>query len=173
MILGRAASPLLAGKVGRAVKLWDFLQVNGDTEVLGDLVVHGRVQAAGASRAIVAATNTLDVTGEAWQRLANMTVGFVTTGGPTLLLFKTGGVQATGGGNLRIYFRLMLDNGEYARTAHEFHNNGWELRDVSLFTLATPARGYHTAWIEWLIQGGGTGSCCWYGDMRNLMAIEL
>ena len=173
MILGRAASPMLAGKTGRAVKLWDFLQVNGDQEVTGDLVVRGRVQAAGASRAIAAATNRVDVGSDAWQRLNDMTIGFTTTGGPVLLLFKTGGVQATGGNNKRIYFRLMLDNGEYGRTAHEFHNNGWELRDVCLFALPTPARGYHTAWVEWLIQGGGVGSCCWYGDMRNLMAIQL
>jgi hypothetical protein len=86
------------------------------------------------------------------------------------------GVQVTGGDGAHsaAYFNMTLDGGEIAFTRQEFHNNGWELRDVTLTRLFVLGAGSHTIAINWAVgAGGGQVGCCWYGDARKLMVVEL
>ncbi|HEU4455403.1 MAG TPA: hypothetical protein VFR81_20240, partial [Longimicrobium sp.] len=111
--------------------------------------------------------------GAGWTQMPNMSLNFVGSGNPVLLLFKTGGVQTNPGNmNTRGWFRLLLDGAEVSVTAHEFHNNGWELRDVTLMHMQTVGPGNHTLAVQWQVEGGVLGAC-WYSDNRTLMAVEL
>ena len=56
MILGRASRP--SGSLKRTVKLWDFLQVNGDLEVTGDLLGAAKNTAGAALRVRCGETST-------------------------------------------------------------------------------------------------------------------
>jgi hypothetical protein len=93
--------------------------------------------------------------------------------GPVLVLFKTGGVQAHPGKLVRATFRLLIDNIEKAFTLHEFHNEGWELRDASLMWLESNlAAGNHVFNVQWRAEAGTVGAC-WYGDLRSLIVVKL
>jgi hypothetical protein len=92
--------------------------------------------------------------------------------GPVLVLFKTGGVQGAPGKNVRARFRLLIDGTEKAFTLHEFHNEGWELRDASLMWLESLTPGNHEFKVQWRAEAG-TASACWYGDLRSLIVVKL
>jgi hypothetical protein len=72
------------------------------------------------------------------------------------------------------YFRLTLDGGEICYQRQEWHNNGWELRDITLTRLIGVGAGTHTVRAEWQI---GSGSCpvtgCWYNEQRSLIVVEF
>jgi hypothetical protein len=172
MILGRYGSALPSGATGRYVRLWDYLSVEGSMQVTGDLNVKGRVSSS-LARAINVNTNKVETSSSKWEQLPDMKTSFNSTGGLMLLMFKTGGVQATPTGQKRVRFRMLLDGNERASCAHEFHNGGWELRDVNLMIFVPVAAGQHNLWVEWYLEGGGTAACCWYNDQRVLMGIEL
>ena len=82
------------------------------------------------------------------------------------------GVQATGSTTIGGYFRLLVDGGQWDMTRHEFHNNGWELRGVTLGRMAQLGPGTHTISVQWFTTAG-TLRCCWYGDLRQIMVVEL
>jgi hypothetical protein len=160
------------GVLGRAlVDETNVLSLNYAADWPGGVKVYGRLQTA-SGRAIASATNKVDLGTSNWVDLAGMQVSLATTGNPVLVLFKTGGVQLVGVQTGRVRFRLLVNNAEVAMTLHEFHNKGWELRDVTLNWLWTPGAGTQNIRVQWHNEGG-TVSCCWYNDMRTLIAVEL
>lgn len=136
--------------------------------------VHKRLRTP-SGRAVVAAHNRQDTrTSSTWSDLPDMSLSVTTTGNQVLVLFKTGGVQGTGVNNVQGQFRLLVNGGQVAYNLQEFHNGGWELRDVTLMWLGDLAAGTHTIKVQWIT---GTANailtCGWYADARTLMAIEL
>lgn len=160
MIVGNRSAGL-----GRRVSVWDRLEVNGFLEVRGKTRT-------GNARAAVTENNKVDKAPGDWSQLPGMTLKVDVEENVTLLMFKTGGVQITGAQNGRGRFRMLVDGNQVAFTLQEFHNAGWELRDVSLYWLGTLSKGKHDIAVQWHAEGG-TLSCCWYNDNRNLIAIEL
>lgn len=144
-------------------KLW--VTADGSLNLTGRLVVK-------SGRATVTARNKIDLTSTAWNDMPNMSLWITTTGNQVLVMFKTGGVQTTGGTTLRGQWRMFVAGVEVAYTRHEFHNNGWELRDVSMCALASPPAGTHEVKVQWAAEGG-TLSACWYADNRTLIAVEM
>lgn len=125
-----------------------------------------------SARAIATANNKVDLGASGWVDLPDMQLSLATTGNPVLVLFKTGGVQIIGSNQGRVRFRLLANHAEVASTLHEFHNQGWDLRDVALNWLWTPTAGTQNIRVQWLNERG-TVSCCWYNDTRTLIAVEL
>jgi hypothetical protein len=163
---GRRGSP------GRAlVDETTHLTLNYGSDWPGGVKVHGRLQTA-SGRAIATANNKVDLGASGWVDLAGMQVSLATTGNPVLVLFKTGGVQIVGSNQGRVRFRLLVNNAEVAMTLHEFHNQGWDLRDVTLNWLWTPGAGTQNIRVQWHNERGIV-SCCWYNDLRSLIAVEL
>ncbi|HET7462097.1 MAG TPA: hypothetical protein VFJ82_12650, partial [Longimicrobium sp.] len=157
--------------------------VNGDNGSLrlgtGQVIPQGSGLTQGkprAARAIVTAGNQIFQAATAvgpWYDMPNMSISFETGNNPVLVLFKAGGLQMTGGSaNGRTRLRLLVDGGQMAFTLHEFHNNGWELRDVTLVHMGALGAGTHTAQVQWQAETLQAG-ICWYGDTRTLMAVEL
>jgi hypothetical protein len=136
----------------------------------GTLTLGGRLVSR-AGREIRTASNSLSLTATNWTALNDMNLKITTTGNPVLVMFKTGGVQSSGGTQSG-QFRLLVAGVQVAYTKHEFHNDGWELRDVSLTWLATnlPA-GTHEVKVEWA--ASNRLLCCLYNDTRHLIAVEL
>ena len=106
-----------------------------------------------------------------WTDMSKMIVT-ASIDGPVLVLFKTGGVQGAPGKNVRARFRLLIDNIEKAFTLHEFHNEGWELRDASLMWLESLTPGNHEFKVQWRAEGGEV-CACFYNDLRSLIVIKL
>ena len=106
-----------------------------------------------------------------WTDMSKMIVT-ASIDGPVLVLFKTGGVQGAPGKNVRARFRLLIDNIEKAFTLHEFHNEGWELRDASLMWLESLTPGNHEFKVQWRAEGGEVCACL-YNDLRSLIVIKL
>jgi hypothetical protein len=88
------------------------------------------------------------------------------------ILVMVNGVQATGSNTIGAYFRLVVDGVEQDMTRHEFNHAGWELRGVSLGRILSLAAGTHTISVQWATTSG-TLYCCWYGDSRQIMVVEL
>lgn len=86
--------------------------------------------------------------------------------------FNMPGTQMTGVANGRARFRILVDGVQQAFMLHEFHNNGWELRNVVLERILLLSAGSHTIAVQWNVEGG-TVTGCWYGDTRTLVAVEL
>lgn len=145
----------------------------GQLSLKGSLKVEGGLTSR-LARSFKSSSTKVDIDlSDKWTKLADMEMGFSSTGGPMLLLFKAGGVQAYSG-TKRLYFRIVLDGSQQTLCAHEFHNSGWELRDVTLVHLATGVRsGNHNLWVEWRLDAGARAQCCLYQDNRVLMGIEL
>ena len=118
------------------------------------------------------AANSVATGSTSYVNLPDMTLSITTGASPVLFVFKTGGTQITGVANGRARFRLLVDGQEKAFTLHEFHNNGWELRDVSLFKIETLSAGNHTVQVQWNTESANLGTG-WYSDNRVLQAIEL
>jgi hypothetical protein len=80
--------------------------------------------------------------------------------GVALMLFKASGVQATGG-ETRIQLRLLFNDKQLDLAEHEFHNNGWELRDVVLQGYISYDLGTHKVKVQWRwVAGSGTAVAC-------------
>lgn len=170
----RMGHPTRRGTPGRAlVDNTGVLALNYAADWAGGVSVGGRLQTP-SGRAVATAKNKLDLRPAAWTDMADMNVSITTTGNQVLLLFKVGGVQVTGAEPAQGQFRMLVDDGQVAFALHEFHNKGWELRDVALTWMGTLDAGKHTVRVQWYIgTTGATLSCCWYNDTRSLIAIEL
>ncbi|MCP2729237.1 hypothetical protein [Limnofasciculus baicalensis] len=120
----------------------------------------------------VFANNKVETNSKSWIDMPDMSMTVTTGDNPVLILFKTGGVQCGDVQNERAQFQLLVDGVPKAYTLHEFHNKGWELRDVALNYLEILKAGSHTIKIQWLAEYG-TITACWYKDSRSLIAVEL
>jgi hypothetical protein len=167
-----------AGASGSAAALYYGLFVYGATTwglyVQGNAYTSGRSRD-GKIRSNLANSNSVNTTSAGWVDMPNMSITITSPdiGAYFQVQAQINGVQGTGVANVRGYFRLLVDGGEWERTAHEFHNAGWELRGVTLGRVAFLAAGSHTITVQWLTQGGGTLTCCWYGDLRQITVVEL
>jgi hypothetical protein len=147
------------------------LPITGGT-VSGDIITQGRLSSQN-TRKIVSASNKITIGSTSWIDMANMSLSITTGNSMLLVFFKAGGVQASGAQMMRAKFRLLVDGGQMCFCLHEFHNNGWELRDVALHWMGALSAGNHTVKVQWLSEQSGNLSCCYYNDTRSLIAIEL
>jgi hypothetical protein len=148
----------------RKVSVWDYLEVNGTLKVTGKVdSQNARIQAI--------ATDKIMIDKDNWTDMPQMKVT-ANIDGPVLVLFKTGGVQGYPGTLVRAKFRLLIDQTQKAFTLHEFHNAGWELRDVSLMWLESLAPGDHVFNVQWSAEAG-TVNACFYKDLRSLIVVKL
>lgn len=140
----------------------------------GDLSV-GRITCQNV-RAQVVASNKVSTSALNWVDLPDMSITVTTGNNPVLIMFKGGGAQG-GAGLVRGRFRLLVDDVEKAMTLHEFHNSGWELRDVMLNWVEVLSAGQHTIKVQWFTQhntgAASTMSLCFYGDTRSIIVVEL
>jgi hypothetical protein len=172
--LGVRTSP--AGSGGAA------LTVSGNVTVAGR-VSDQKIRTEAAVNSQVTITNTTNT--QTWNNVPNMSLSVASPGAYFLIQFHMGGVQAAGSSasitQTHAEFRLWVNNTtQYAYTMHEFHNSGYELREVSLRRMVWLGQGTHTIVVQWsirspqatasnavLLRGG------WYNDTRTLSAIEL
>jgi hypothetical protein len=139
--------------------------------VQGSLKVNGKVDSLN-TRIKAVANDSIRIELDSWTDMPKMKVT-ADIDGPVLVLFKTGGVQGKPGKTVRARFRLLIDDIEKAFTLHEFHNEGWELRDASLMWLESSlAAGNHEFKVQWRAEVG-TVSACWYQDLRSLIVVKL
>ncbi len=142
-------------------------------DVNGDINCGGRIKAQN-SRVIVTAENSIFTEERDWTDLPDMSIGITTGNNILLILFKGGGVQATGTSPARATFRILIDGQQKCFTLHEFHNiGGYELRDVTLHWMGSLSAGTHNIKVQWLLRDGHNLGCCWQNDTRSLIAIEL
>ena len=138
--------------------------------VQGGLKVNGKVDSQNV-RIQATATDKININPDNWTDMPQMIVT-ADVNGPVLVLFKAGGVQGAPPVNVRARFRLLIDNVEKAFTLHEFHNPGWELRDVALVWLDSLAAGNHVIKVQWRAEFATVWACL-YGDTRSLIVINL
>ena len=171
MLLGRANAqhPMKPAIKTRVVKLWDCLQVNGDMSVTG------RARDA-KIRVNVASGNSINTATTTWVDIPNMstTITAPDIGAYFQIQVLINGVQTVNPAtaNIGAYFRLLVDDDQYDVTRHEFNHNGWELRGVNLGRILYLDSGDHTISVQWFTTSG-TLTCCWYGDLRQIMVVEL
>ena len=157
------------------------LMVNGTSTTYG-LYVYGAttygIYVAGRSvdqkiRSSVVTGNSVNTTSTSFVDMPNMSL---TINAPInayfQILVQVNGVQTQGSNTIGAYFRLLVDGGQNDYTRQEFHNNGWELRGVTLSRIVYLAAGSHTISVQWAVTSG-TLTCCWYGDYRQIQVIEL
>jgi hypothetical protein len=154
--------------------------------VSGNLNVNGRVRDnklrleawANNSVAIANASTAFGI----WNNVPDMSFSLTSPGAYFLVRFQMGGVQASGGNipHGRGEYRLLLNGTLQAYTLHEYHANGWELREVSLERILYLAPGNHSFFVQWATNSPEATPAnpvtlrgCWYNDYRHLMAIEL
>jgi hypothetical protein len=161
----------------------------------GDAWVNGRVrdnrlrlQASAGNQ--VSISNLVNDT--VWNVLPNMSVSLIpAVANYFLITFNMNGVQAqisnSNAGQSHAEFRLLLNGGQMDYTLHEFHNNGYELRGVTLSALIWLNPGSYNISVQWSIKSPNAGgpippfiperrltlTGCWYGDTRRLTVIEL
>ena len=162
--------------LGGTARLWsggDKLTVGkgGSLSVTGDLAVAGRSKSANAA-AQVTAIDHVKTTSTTLGDMPGMALSITVASGPVLVLFKTSGVQGLGQATVRGHFKLLVDGVPQSYAEQEFHNNGWELRDVALMTLIALTAGNHTISVQWRSDGGELHAC-YYGSTRSIIAVEL
>ncbi|WP_164000346.1 hypothetical protein [Pyxidicoccus caerfyrddinensis] len=156
--------------------------------IKGNVGVNGRVRDS-KFRLEAVANNPVSIsnasgTGGIWNNVPGMNLSILVPDGATFLVrFQMGGLQAYGGNipHARGEFRLLLDGVVQAYTLHEYHANGWELREVSLERLLYLSSGStHTLVVQWATHSPEATPAnpvslqgCWFNDYRHLMAIEL
>src|SRR5262249_1881828 len=124
-------------------------------------------------RSVVSASNSINSTATSYVDMPNMSMTVTAQISAYFLVFvQINGVQAAGG-NIGAYFRLLIDGAQSDFPRQEFHNNGWELRGVTLTRLIALGAGSHTVSVQWMTTGGGTLEACLYGDSRQVQVIEL
>ena len=124
-------------------------------------------------RTYAIAGNAVNTTSTGFVDMPNMSVTInAPIGAYFQILVQVNGVQTTGSNTIGAYFRLLADGGQQDYTRQEFHNNGWELRGVTLSRILFLAAGSHTISVQWAVTSG-TLTCCWYGDYRQIQVIEL
>ncbi|MBL8485083.1 MAG: hypothetical protein JNJ60_23005 [Rhodocyclaceae bacterium] len=137
----------------------------------GNLGLAGRVRSANAAAQAAASDHVMTIN-PAWTNMPGMSLSVSTGAGTAFVMFKTGGVQGVGQATIRGHFRLLIDGAQHAYCEQEFHNNGWELRDVSLFALPALAAGSHQIVVQWRSDGQQVHAS-WYGDTRQIICLEL
>ena len=145
-------------------------------DVNGSLKVNGKVDSQNA-RIQVTAADKIFIDTYTWTDMPQMIVT-ANIDGPVLVLFKAGGVQSVSEPpeltQIRGYFRLLIDGNEKGLTTLEFHNRGWELRDVSLVWMESSlAVGNHEFKVQWRRAEEGKVSACFYDALRSLIVIRL
>lgn len=159
--------------VGSAPAVPYGLFIGGGATVFG-LYVSGRATDT-SIRTSVATDNSVATTATTWVDMPNMSLSLSVPANLTRWFQVTviiNGVQATGGTAIGAYFRLLVDGTPFDVTRHEFNNNGWELRGVTLGRMFTLGPGTHTIAVQWFTTSG-TLRCGWYGDTRQIMVVEL
>jgi hypothetical protein len=156
------------------------LAVNGNLRVNGR-VMDSKLRLEVALNNTVAIANT-NATFGIWQNTPNMNFSVTSPGAYFLVRFQMGGVQAAGTNipHARGEFRLLFDGGQIAYVLHEYHSNGWELREVSLERMFYMAAGNHTVQVQWATHSPEATAAnpvtlrgCWYSDTRSISVIEL
>jgi hypothetical protein len=157
------------------------LYINGGTNTYGTYIYGGASYAlyvAGRAtdqkiRTYAYTTNAVNTTSTGYTDMPNMQLSFYApVGAYYQILVLVNGVQITGANPAGGYCRLVVDGNVWDATRHEFHNNGWELRGFSLGRVAYLSAGTHNISVQWATTGG-TITCCWYGDGRQIQVIEL
>jgi hypothetical protein len=148
----------------------------GNTSIRGNVKVNGKVDSQNA-RIQVTAADKIVIDTDTWTDMPQMIVT-ANIDGPVLVLFKAGGVQSVSEPpeltQIRGYFRLLIDGNEKGLTTLEFHNKGWELRDVSLVWMESSlAVGNHEFKVQWRRAEEGKVSACFYDALRSLIVIRL
>jgi hypothetical protein len=162
------------------------LYVNGDEYVNGRLR-DGKLRMQAAMPNAISIFSLSDA--QAWNNVPNMSLSVVSPGiGAWFhIRFNMNGVQTMGVTQSHAEFRLLIDNGQYDYTLHEFHqSDGWELRGVFLERMIFLAAGAHTVNVQWSVRSPQAKPAvgpvpetrvtlfgCYYGDNRFLTAIEL
>lgn len=149
----------------------DTTVTKNDLTVGGDLKVTAKAKS-GNTRAQTSASDHVKTSSTTFVDVPNLNMSFAVGAGPVLIIVKVAGVQTQGAANVRAHFRLLIDGVQWAYDEQEFHNNGWELRDVSLFALPTLSAGTHNVALQWRTDGGEV-HCAWYNGTRSIFAIEL
>jgi hypothetical protein len=161
-----------AGASGSAAAVYYGAFIYGATGY--GLYVQGRTYDQ-SLRTSVRTSNSINTTSTSFVDMPNMSLSVVV---PTNLsryfqiLVMVNGVQAQGSNTIGGWFRLLVDGGQQDITRHEFNNNGWELRGVNLGCIISLGAGTHTISVQWATTSG-TLTCCWYGDSRQIMVVEL
>ncbi len=178
------------GNLGvRTLPLADYALV-----VQGNAKINGRLQD-NKSPSQMVANNNISISSltnnTSWAAIPNMSMSVsAPTGGSWFIIrFTMNGVQTSGiasGQGSHAEFRLLVDGGQQDYTLHEFHNQGWELRGVTLERMVFLSAGSHTIQAQWSVKAPSarpaigilpeiriTLTGCWYGDNRALTAFEL
>ncbi|MGE5656343.1 MAG: hypothetical protein ACM37W_06975 [Actinomycetota bacterium] len=111
-----------------------------------------------------------------WEDIPKMTLTITANGKNfVLVLFNMGGIQGVEKALVRARFQIIVDNVQKAFSWHEYHNNGWELGDATMFALDKLDAGPHTIKVQWCTEPqfpGRVGGSA-YNSTRSLMVIEL
>ncbi|MGD2113908.1 MAG: DUF6519 domain-containing protein [Acidobacteriota bacterium] len=184
--------------VERGLRCGAPAHLGSSARIAGDLTVGGRVFSGYVlSEAVAGYRVRISTISNAthWVDMPNMGMTLATGHRPVWIVFKAGGVQGTGTGDVHAEFRLLVDGRQHAYCMHQFHHNGWELRDVSLARLLRLSRGVHTIQVQWSVRSPSARgafstsfwgwfpthhpaitaylTASWYGDTRSLVAVEL
>jgi hypothetical protein len=160
--------------VGAGSPLQYGLVIGGGSTYYG-LYVSGRSYDQ-SLRTSVRATNSVNTASTSYVNMPNMSLTFSLP--PNIyknvqILVQINGVQAQNSNTIGAYFQLVVDGVSQDATRHEFNHNGWELRGISLGRILSLAPGSHTITVQWAVTAGGLLTCCWYGDSRQIMVVEL
>jgi hypothetical protein len=150
------------------------LNVNGNVTVNGR-VSDSKLRMEAAAHSQISISNTANTT--VWANVPTLSLTVNSPGAHFLIQFSMGGVQATGVTNAHAEFQLLINDTRNAYTMHEYHNNGYELREVSLQRMRYLSPGTYTVVVQWSVKSPQAGTVTmrggWYNDTRSLIAIEL
>lgn len=119
------------------------------------------------------ATGGISTTSGGWINMPDMNLSIPTSGRPIFIIFKAGGMRTSQRSYARGYFRLLVNGSQQSFCRHEFHHNGWSLRDVTLAKLVAPGPGTHQISVQWAVSSGARLLCSSYSSNRSLIAIEI
>lgn len=165
---------------GQPAQAYGLVIGNGATSYAawfgGNVYGNGRVRDQ-KLRINVAAANPVNTTSASYVDLPNLATTVVSPdiGAYFHIVVQISGIQAYQGptpSTIGVYVRLVIDNVQHEMTRHEFNHNGWELRGITLQSVAYLAAGSHAINVQWATSSG-TVQCCWYNDTRRLLVIEL
>jgi hypothetical protein len=154
------------------------LYVNGNALVLGRMR-DGRAHQVKSHVDAIQITSTSTIPSWNSNLLGlNLTVFSPSNGTWFLIRFRMNGVQAKGFNTIQGEFRLMVDGQPRDYALEEWHNNGSELRGVSLEWMTPLTYGNHVVVVEWSVRSPSFFTAvtlygCWGGATRSLTAIEL
>jgi hypothetical protein len=138
------------------------------------LDVRGKIKSQNM-RVMTQASNRIATWSTAWETVPDMALMVAVGENPLFVVFQAGGVQpSTPYQSAQLFYRLLIDNTPRTWSMNEFHNNGWELRDVSLSWLEQLPPGQHLIQVQWRTGNSSyQNNICWGENTRTLIAIEL